>query len=238
MTDTARPLGWGRFLVQLLTVAAIYLAGSAPPILILGQTSAGLALSAATGVGGGLLLAWWWLRRDGALAAAFALHRPRSWLQAWAIGLASAGAIVLWFQIGVRLVQWAGFAQVDVSAVMAQVTASPLSLMLWVVLVAWFAAGFGEEMMWRGFLLDRLTRLRGIKGRLWLAIAIQAVLFGLPHAYQGWGGVIVTTVVGVYFGWLRTRTGWNLWPSILGHGLVDSSMMIAGYAARHGLLPL
>ena len=88
---------------------------------------------------------------------------------------------------------------------MQYITESPLMLGLWIVLVAWLAAGFGEELLWRGFLLDRLMRLPGISGRIWLAIVIQAVLFGLPHLYQGWGGVIVTGSIGLLLGWLRIK---------------------------------
>lgn len=237
MSGQVRPLGWGRFLLQLLSVAIAYFAGSIPGVLIWGIDSTGLAMATAGSSAFGILAAWLWLRRDGALAQAFALQRPDSWPKSLTAAILAALAIQAWFQIGGALLRSLGLPPVDTGLVMDAVTSGPGALALWIIAVAWFAAGFGEELLWRGFLLDRLLRLKGIAGRTWLAIAIQAVLFGLPHAYQGPSGLVVTGVVGILFGWLRTRTAWNLWPLIIGHGLVNTISMLLGYASKHGMLP-
>jgi uncharacterized protein len=231
MTDM-RPLGWGRFVLQLVSVAAAYIAGSIPAVLIWGEKSTLLAFSPLGGAIAGLLVAWLWLRRDNALAQALTLDRPASWPRTSAIAVAAAVAIIIWFQLGGALLKWLGFPSVDTDQVVDLATQSPASLALWVIGVAWLAAGFGEEVLWRGFLLDRLMRLRGIAGRLWLAIVIQAAAFALPHLYQGWSGVIITGVVGLFFGWLRTTTHWNLWPLIIAHATVDTAMLCAAYVAK------
>ena len=90
----------------------------------------------------------------------------------------------------------------------------------------------GEELLWRGFLFDRLNRLAGIKGRIWLALLIQAAAFGLPHIYQGMGGVLITGVVGLFLGWVRIKSSWSLLPCVLAHAAVDTVMMSLAYAQK------
>ncbi len=165
-------------------------------------------------------------------------HPPEGWPRAIGIALLATVAIIAWFQIGSLLVQQIGLGMPDVGHVMDMVTQSPAHFAMWIVLVAIFAAGIGEELLWRGFLMDRLQRLPGLSGRAWAIIGIQGALFGLPHLYQGWGGVIITGVVGLFFGWLRYNRRGNLWTLIIAHILVDVLMMSAGYAGKLGLIEL
>ena len=238
-TTSAGSLGWPVFVLQFLSVMLVYLLASIPPVVIFGETSVGMATSVALSMAAALVVAWAWLRRDGAVAQAWDLsHPPEGWPRAIGIALLATVAIIAWFQIGSLLVQQLGFGMPDVSAVMDMVTQSPAHFAMWIVLVAIFAAGIGEELLWRGFLMDRLERLPGLSGHAWAIIGIQAVLFGLPHLYQGWGGVIITGVVGLFFGWLRYNRRGNLWTLIIAHILVDVIMMSAGYAGKLGLIEL
>ncbi|MFM5949014.1 MAG: lysostaphin resistance A-like protein [Novosphingobium sp.] len=233
--QAARPLGWGRFTAQFLTVALAYIIGSVPAVAIWGMSSTGLALSTVGSSLGGIGVAWLWLRKDGAAAEAFALSAPRSWSRALLIAGVSALLILVWFQFAGALLQRLGAPPLDTALIIDQVTSGPGALLLWIVAVAWFAAGFGEEMLWRGFLMDRLLRLKGLSGRVWPVIGLQALVFALPHVWQSWSGIVVTGAVGVLFGWLRTRTAWNLWPLIIAHAAVDTVSMLGAYAVRHGL---
>ena len=229
-----RALGWGRFSLQLLTVMLAYVVASVVPVLVLGQESLGLALSALAAMLGGLAAAWLWLRRDGALAAAFNLSAPASWPRTLGWSVASALVIVAMFQIGAQLAEALGLAPPAVSSVMAPATQSPLHLLLGIVVVAWLSAALGEELLWRGFLIDRLSRLPGLTGRTVPVLLIHAVFFSLPHAYQGAGGMLVTGLVGIYLGWLRLRMRGNLWAGIFAHGLVDTAMLCLAYADSLG----
>lgn len=242
----ARPLGWGRFILQFLTIAIVYFAAQFPPVLIWGYTneagvftitSTGAAVSTALGMAAALLVAWAWLRRDGALAQAWNLSAPTSWGRTLLIAAAATIAIIVWFTVGSMLVQAIGLETPDVGEVLGWVTQSNFHFLLWILLVAIFAAGLGEELLWRGFLMDRLARLGGLRDKVWLIIGIQALLFGLPHLYQGMGGVIITGVVGIGFGWLRYRCGGNLWACVLAHMAVDVIMMSLSYAGKLGFLP-
>jgi membrane protease YdiL (CAAX protease family) len=108
-----------------------------------------------------------------------------------------------------------------------------LPRLLALLAVAWTTAAFGEELLFRGFLLGRLRALFG-GGRAAgiAAAALQAVAFGAIHAYQGRTGMLVTGLVGFAFGLsiLRLR---SLWPLVLAHGLVDTvalSLLNAGFS--------
>ena len=65
-------------------------------------------------------------------------------------------------------------------------------------------------------------------------LVIQALLFGLPHAYQGLGGMAVTATVGLLLGWIRNRCGGNLWAAIIAHAAVDTVSMSLAYADKLG----
>lgn len=59
------------------------------------------------------------------------------------------------------------------------------------------------------------------KGSEWLAILLQAVVFGALHAYQGLGGRVVAGVSGLSLGLIWRFSGGNLWAPIVVHGLID-----------------
>ena len=65
----------------------------------------------------------------------------------------------------------------------------------------WVLAGFGEEMVWRGWALSRAAGFFGSGLRAWaLALVLVNAAFGLAHLYQGPSGVIQATVGGVLLG--------------------------------------
>ena len=79
------------------------------------------------------------------------------------------------------------------------------------------AAGLGEELAYRGFLIPVLT---GLLGSAWVAAALSAAVFGILHAYQGWLGVGRTALLGFVFAASLIISG-TLWPAILAHAILD-----------------
>jgi membrane protease YdiL (CAAX protease family) len=77
-------------------------------------------------------------------------------------------------------------------------------------------AGICEEVLYRGFLV---AYLGGIAGP-WPAVGLAALVFGFGHVYQGWRGMLATTLVGLLLGGLFLLTGSLLVPMVL-HGLID-----------------
>jgi membrane protease YdiL (CAAX protease family) len=101
--------------------------------------------------------------------------------------------------------------------------AGNLSQFLYVMPLVWIFAAFGEEFLYRGFILENVRRiLGGGNAAMGAAIVVQAVLFGAGHAYQGPVGMIPIAVGGIVYGLLYWAGGKRLWPLILGHGVVDT----------------
>ncbi|PWE17781.1 hypothetical protein DDZ18_09005 [Marinicauda salina] len=91
------------------------------------------------------------------------------------------------------------------------------------LVVVWITAAFGEELIFRGFLLNEVAELfgRGVFGWIAAVVAI-AVAFALGHAYQGLAGVLFSGSFGLVIGLVYLATGRNLWTLILAHGLIDT----------------
>jgi membrane protease YdiL (CAAX protease family) len=99
------------------------------------------------------------------------------------------------------------------------------------VLAMWFTAGFIEELLWRGYLMNRLVDLQGNKTKLAWVIALvgSAIIFGLGHTYQGLGGVIKITAAGLLFGAAFLTVRRNLWPLVFAHALLDTISFVQHY---------
>lgn len=106
------------------------------------------------------------------------------------------------------------------AGVTVQVSASPLDAAWWTVpllVLAALRAGLTEEVIFLGYLFDRLRRL----GWGWWSIIIAtAALRAAFHAYQGFGAVLGNFVMGVVFGWCYRRWG-RVMPFVIAHTLID-----------------
>lgn len=85
----------------------------------------------------------------------------------------------------------------------------------------WFAvscsAGFCEEVIFRGYLLNQFA---AFTGSLWLGILLQALAFGAIHPFRGWRYVAVVSVLGLLYGGLAAWRR-DLKPGMLGHAMTD-----------------
>lgn len=89
-----------------------------------------------------------------------------------------------------------------------------------------FFVGVYEEIMARGFLLNRCQIALGSR---WKSILLSSFLFGLGHLYQGWIGVVQTTLFGIVLALFTTYWG-TLWPGIFAHALMNTlSLAILAY---------
>ncbi len=85
------------------------------------------------------------------------------------------------------------------------------------------AAGVGEEIVYRGFMITYLRELL-TSSEPWAAavtLLFPAVSFGLAHYYQGAQAVIKIVAMALLFGFFYYRTG-TLWPLILLHTAIDA----------------
>lgn len=116
-----------------------------------------------------------------------------------------------------------------------QVQAAPLDAAWWTVpllLLAALRAGLTEEVIFIGYLFDRLRRLGW---GWWTIILTTAALRAAYHAYQGIGPIIGNFVMGVVFGWCYRRWG-RVMPLVIAHTAIDVVAFI-GYPLAVALWP-
>lgn len=99
------------------------------------------------------------------------------------------------------------------------------NLPLWLVFLSLVMAVLFEEVVFRAYLITRLTELLA---NPWLAIVVSAALFGSGHLYQGVLGVSFAIVCGVTFGIVFVKTK-RIWPSLLAHLALDGFLYFRFY---------
>lgn len=98
-----------------------------------------------------------------------------------------------------------------------------LKLMLVYVALSWTLAAFGEEMVYRGYLMNRVADFFNRTRWSWIiSLFVVHAGFGLAHAYQGITGVLDEALMGFLLGILYLRTGRNLAVPIVAHGVQDT----------------
>lgn len=168
-------------------------------------------------------LATWFLRRSGQSWADVGLRRPTGWKRITLLALLGLPAIVL----VLKLVLMPAFARLGVAppdiAAFTRLEGDWLEWAYWAFPTALGSAAFGEEMIARGFLMNRLERMFATLGRgaAPAAALAQAAIFGAAHYYQGLGGVLQAGSVGLMFAIVFFLGRRNLWPCIFLHGLFD-----------------
>ena len=96
--------------------------------------------------------------------------------------------------------------------------------------IVWVFAGMGEEIGYRGYLLNKLADVFG-RTRLADVIAVlgSAVLFGFGHYYKGPAGMLDSGMAGVILATAYLISGRNLWTCVLTHGFIDTFGLFATY---------
>ena len=118
------------------------------------------------------------------------LTRYRSWKITLGMGL-GAGLLLQGFELFVSqplLVRWLG-KQPDLEVFRA--LTGNLKLTLIFLALTWTLAAFSEEMVYRGYLMNRVADLLNRTRRAWIVSLFAVHIgFGLAHAYQGLTGII------------------------------------------------
>lgn len=174
---------------------------------------------------------WVTSRMRGVGWSEFGLARPKSWVRTILMGVGVAVALIVAIQIvkPLLLLAFPSSGTPDVSH-FDPLHGNLANLIINVVAV-WITAGFVEEFLWRGYALSRLVDLQGKKTKLAWVIALvgSAVIFALPHSYQGPGGMILVFAVGLLFGAAYLAVRRNLWILIIAHALMDTLGFVLFY---------
>ncbi len=177
-----------------------------------------------------LALLWYFTVRRDAGWDYFGLERPDSWprtiIKSLGVSLGVLVAVVVLVNPAIGAL---GLPDRDLSRL--DIIENDLPNLLVNLIVVWITAAFVEELLFRGYLINRLVDLQG--GATWLtwvvALVGSALIFGLPHFDQGAEGMIHTGAIGFVFGLAFLATGRKLWPVVLSHGLIDTLDFISHY---------
>jgi membrane protease YdiL (CAAX protease family) len=106
-----------------------------------------------------------------------------------------------------------------------------LPRLLMALAAVYVVSSFGEEVLYRGFLINRMEAVIG-KGRVatGAAITASAVIFGLAHFNWGVVGIVQTFFMGLVLALAYVITSRNLWALVLAHALMDTLLLVQVYA--------
>lgn len=178
----------------------------------------------------GMLLVWLSLQRRGQTWASIGLGRPESFVRTSVMALGVAVAVFVMLQVLLQLIILPVFGAPD-SSRFARIAGNRL-LLAGGLFSVWTAAAFGEEIIFRGYLVSRLAELLGEARWAWVgAVVTQSLVFGVMHFYQGLSGIVITGVVGLLFGFAYLAVRRNLWVLVLAHGFIDTFSLVTIYSS-------
>jgi len=98
------------------------------------------------------------------------------------------------------------------------------------IVLSWVLAALGEELVYRGYLTNRVAEIFGASKSAWIIAAILVtLLFGFSHFHQGPTGITENIIDGGILAAIYFATGRNLWAPIIAHGLTDTIDVVLIY---------
>ena len=166
--------------------------------------------------------------RNGSFAA-LGFRRPDSWRRIVLIALAAAALRVVLGQFVIdpltALVWPPAVAPAGVESI-----AGDIGTALAYLGIVWTFAAFGEEIAYRGYLMNRAADAGGrTTAAWWIAVVVVSILFGYGHFYKGPSGIVDSGVAGLILGAAYLLSGRNLWTTVLAHGFIDTFGVICLY---------
>jgi membrane protease YdiL (CAAX protease family) len=183
--------------------------GLAAILLILAGNFLFLPLSA--------LLVLAWAQASATPWADLGLVRPRSWIRSLVIGIVFGALFKLAMKSVVMPLLGAPPVNVHYHYLAGNAAALPGMILLLII-----GAGFGEEVLYRGYMFERLGALfgRGRAAKI-AAVLITALLFAAGHyADQGIPGVEQAAITGLVYGAIFAVTG-ELFMLMVAHATFD-----------------
>lgn len=155
------------------------------------------------------------------------LRRPTRWPQVILIGsgIAGAGAYLSEKVISPLLLHLTGETQPQ--AIELASLRGNLFYFLFLLIGIWLLAAVGEELVYRGYVLNRLVDLFG-RGKVgWgMGLIVSSLMFSLGHGIFNRAVIIGGFLIGLIEGGLYLASRRNLWLSIVFHGTWDTIFLI------------
>lgn len=162
------------------------------------------------------MLVWYFVKREGGAFKEIIGSVRGASTSSMVIVISLTAFSMIWFQVVEAAVTNLFLGAGYMEQIITSFKKMSFSIFLYSVIITSLTAGVCEEIIWRGYLQTRLQRTLG--GRLYRAIAIQALLFGLWHGLSI--HAIFTAVFGYLYGFIYARTK-RLTPIIVSHWLGD-----------------
>jgi uncharacterized protein len=160
---------------------------------------------------------------------AMGLRWPARWWRTLSFALATAALRILLSALVVDPITARFWPPAIAPSGTDQITGHGMVALRWLLLV-WTFAAFGEEIAYRGYLLNRAADVGGrSKAAYWAAVVVVAVLFGYGHYYKGPSGILDSGMAGLQLGAAYVLSERNLWVCILAHGFIDTFGVAAAY---------
>jgi hypothetical protein len=180
-----------------------------------------------------LVIGWISLRLRGIGWRGVGFVRSRDWLRTIAIGTAAGIGMELLalFVTEPLIAQFAG-KHPDLSDFRPLVGNTRL---LFVALAFnWTLAAFGEELAFRGYLMNRVSSLAGGTWRAWIfGLVTVSALFGAAHVDQGLTGMVQEGLSGLLLGLLYLGSGRTLAVPIVAHGIANTLAFVLIFLNRY-----
>jgi len=107
-------------------------------------------------------------------------------------------------------------------------------LLMLTLVGVYIASSFGEEVVYRGFLINRISEIgNNSKTAVVLAVILSAVIFGLVHYDWGPMGVVQTFFMGLVLGICYIKLKKRLWILVLAHAYMDTILIVQLYLASN-----
>jgi membrane protease YdiL (CAAX protease family) len=163
-----------------------------------------------------LVFVWIWASRTP--LADIGLKRPKSWIGVLVLGV--AGGVVL--KLAMKAAVMPAFGAPALAPIYQNLRGD-LGAFLIEVPQMIVLAGFAEEIVFRGFFINRLTALMGSSAASSVGIVLlTAAVFGPAHyVTQGFFGMLQGTIIGVLFAAIYLLNGRRLWSLIVAHAAFD-----------------
>jgi uncharacterized protein len=173
-----------------------------------------------------LLLGWISLRLRNLRWRTVGLTRYRSWPVTIAFGV-GLGVLTEAFQLLITQPTLSRLIGKEPDLELFRMLTGNIKVTLLFIALSWTLAAFGEELFWRGYLMNRVADLGGRTGTAWIvSLMVVNMAFGVAHGYQGLTGLIEEGISGLFLGLMYLRTRKNLCVPIIAHGLGDTIDMI------------
>ncbi|HWY16658.1 MAG TPA: CPBP family intramembrane glutamic endopeptidase [Rhizomicrobium sp.] len=170
-----------------------------------------------------LVLLWTWASRTP--WREIGLVRPGSWLNGLLIGIALGLAEKLLLKAVILPLLGAP----PVNAMIGDLSANPKRA-LFLIFYVMIGAAFCEELVFRGFLFQRLGRLLGDGAPARIAIVLlSTAFFASLHFQQGPSGIENAAIGGAITGAVYVMNHRRLWTVIVAHATFDLSAIALNY---------